>query len=103
MAEEFIQVPYYVERDGTKTHFLPSLRQGKGYRIGEKGHERVISDYWEALAAVCAMPTPRFRRKNSAGNPGIVACLPAHIEEVSRRAIADQINQVERAQRGDGD
>lgn len=94
MSTDFVKVPYYIERNGSKTHFLPGLRQGKGYRIGEKGSEQVVVDYWEALALVLAMPTPRFRRKNSEGNAGIVACRSGQVEEVSRKAIEAQLAQI---------
>lgn len=101
MSEEFVKIPYYVERDGTKTHFLPGLRQGKGFRIGEKYSEQVVSDYWEALALVRSMSTPRFRRKNSAGNAGSVACKPGDVEEVSKRAIDDMIASMVQARAGE--
>lgn len=94
MSKEFVKIPYYVERDGTKTHFLPSHKQAKGYRIGEKGSEQVIPDYWEALALLRSMSTPRFRRKNSAGNAGIVACQPGDVEEVSVTAINDMLDSM---------
>jgi hypothetical protein len=94
MSEDFVKVPYYIERDGSKTHFLPNVRQAKGYRIGEKGSEQLVADYWEALELVRAMATPRFRRKNSEGNVGIVACKPEQVEEVSRAAIEVQLAQL---------
>ena len=95
MSESFVKVPYYVEADGSKTHFLPRLRQKNGsYRIGEKGQEQVIADYWEALDRICAMETPRFRRKNAAGNAGIVSCRSGQVEEVSRGAIEEELTQV---------
>lgn len=95
MSEEFVKIPYYVEADGSKTHFLPKLRQKKGgYRIGEKGKEQVIADYWEALDQIRAMHAPKFRRTNAAGNPGLVTCNPGQVEEVSRAAIEEQLARV---------
>ncbi len=91
MTSDFVKIPFYIERDGSKTHFLPGLRGSTGYRIGEKGSETLVLDFWEALSAVCAMPTPRFRRRNSEGNPGIVACKAGQLEEVSRAAIEAQL------------
>lgn len=92
MVDDFISVPFYIERDGKKTHFLPALGGKGGYRIGEKGSEKLVADYWDAIAAVNAMSTPRFRRRNSEGNAGIVACKPGDVEEVSRTAIQRQID-----------
>lgn len=92
MNDEFVKVPFYVEADGSKTHFLPTLRMPTGYRFGRKGSERVVTDYWEALQAVSEMPIPTFRRPNSAGNFGGVACKPANVEEVSRKAIQKQLD-----------
>lgn len=100
MSKDFVKVPYYVERDGTKTHFLPSVRQRNGYQIGEKGKEQVIPDYWDALELLRSMSTPRFRRKNSAGNAGIVKCGPDQIEEVNRKAIESQLAQLEATPQG---
>ena len=94
MSDEFVTVPYYIEPDGSKTHFLPGLRQGQTYRIGKKGGEHLVADYWEALKLVCAMPKPRFRRKNNEGNAGLVTCQPGQVEEVSLAAIEDQLAQL---------
>lgn len=91
MSSEFVCVPFYVERDGKKTHFLPSCRMTTGYRIGEKGDEKLVRDYWQALDLLVKMPVPRFRRPNANGNFGIVACLPGNYEDVSRAAIECQI------------
>jgi len=91
MNTGFIRVPFYVERNGEKTHFLPGCRMPSGYRIGPKGSEQTIADYWTALKLLTEMDIPRFRRANMNGNFGIVACAPEDIEEVSRAAIEQQI------------
>lgn len=91
MNPSFIRVPFYVERDGQKTHFLPGCRMSSGYRIGPKGNEQTVEDYWTALSLLTEMDVPRFRRPNMNGNFGIVACAPGDIEEVSRAAIEKQM------------
>lgn len=87
MTEEFVRVPFYVERDNKKTFFLPACRMKGGYRIGPKGSEVTIEDYWQALAKVAAMQPPRFRRPNADKNYGIVRCESGAFEEVSRAHI----------------
>jgi hypothetical protein len=91
----FVRVPFHVEQDGTKTHFLPSCRGASGYRIGEKTKETVVANYWDALGTVSAMPKPTFRRRNAKGNAGGVTCKPGDYEEVSRAFI-----EAERAKHG---
>ncbi|GAO35627.1 hypothetical protein SCT_1018 [Sulfuricella sp. T08] len=91
MNDEFIKVPYYIEPDGSKTLFLPSVRLTKGYRIGEKGSERYISDYWEALTELRKLSAPRFRRRNKNNIPGIVTCKFGDIDEVKRSCIEDEL------------
>lgn len=83
---EFVRVPFYREKDGTKTFFFPECRLKGGYEIGDRDtdKERYIQNYWEALAKVTAMPTPRFRRRNKNGNSGTVTCQPGDFEEVNR-------------------
>ena len=94
MNNDFVTVPFYKEADGSKTHFLPNVRMSSGYRFGRKGSEQVLSDYWEALEALSKMAIPTFRRPNSAGNFGGVACKAGDVEEVSRKAILQQIEAV---------
>lgn len=93
MADEFIKVPFYIESDGSKTFFLPNLKRPKGFQIGPKGSEVYVEDYWQALSALMAMNTPKFRRKNSKGNAGIVSCVPGDVEEVKRIFIEGHISQ----------
>jgi hypothetical protein len=92
MSEEFIKVPFYIESNGSKTLFLPNVKMSKGYQIGEKGNERYISNYWEALAELSQMSTARFRRRNKNNIPGIVACKFGDVEEVKRSYIEEQLN-----------
>jgi hypothetical protein len=93
---KFLTVPFYVENDGSKTLFLPTLGTARGYWIGAKGEERCIEDYWTALGEVKAMATPRFRRANTAGNRGIVACRPGDKEDVKCSYIERLIDEVRR-------
>jgi hypothetical protein len=60
-----------VARDGT--WFSPETSSGGRYTIGAKGEERKFVDYFEALKELVRMPTPRWRRKNTNGIPGIVS------------------------------
>jgi hypothetical protein len=90
---EFVRVPFYLERDGKKTFFLPSCRMAGGYRIGAKGEEVTVADYWAALAQLTAMKPPRFRRPNGEGNFGIVKCETDAVEEVSREFIESELKK----------
>ena len=62
-----------VSRDGS--WFSPDTVSGGRYTIGPKGAERKIANYFEALAELMKMPTPRWRRPNGQGNRGIVAAV----------------------------
>jgi hypothetical protein len=92
MGNEFVRVPYYVEKDASKTFFLPACRTKGGYRVGPKGSEEVFSDYWEALERVSSMRPPRFRRSNSEGNFGIVTCELDALEDVRLDFIEKERN-----------
>lgn len=94
MAERFVKVPYYVETDGSKTFFLPSLRLSKGYQIGMKGEEVCYDDYWEALSQLMVMKLPRFRRRNKNNIPGIVTCKPENVEEVKQSFIEQEMGNL---------
>jgi hypothetical protein len=94
--DRFLSVPLYIEGDGSKTLFLPTLATKNGYVIGAKGEERCIPDYWDALDALNAMATPRFRRTNSAGNRGIVTCASGNVEDVKTSYIERLLKQVPR-------
>ncbi|MCX9154605.1 hypothetical protein OPU71_00535 [Niveibacterium sp. 24ML] len=94
MTEKFVKVPYYIEKDGTKTFFLPEVRLTKGYQIGAKGEEVYYADYWEALSKLMQMNTRRFRRRNGNNIPGIVSCQPEHIEEVKQSYIEQQLSSM---------
>lgn len=91
MAEEFVKVPFYIEKNGNKTFFLPSLKRPKGFQIGPKGEEVYYADYWMAIKELKAMSTPRFRRPNENNIPGIVACKPGDVEEVKRSFIEEEL------------
>jgi hypothetical protein len=82
MKEEFVRVPFYVEKDGSKTFFLPNCRATGGFKIGPKGSEEQFADYWTALSRLSSMQTPRFRRRNTEGNFGIVKCEAGALEDV---------------------
>jgi hypothetical protein len=56
--EQPVFVP--VGRDGSVFH--PGLRRRGTYTIGEKGEERHVADFEEALAQLQKMPTPAWRR-----------------------------------------
>ncbi|WP_439598766.1 hypothetical protein [Falsiroseomonas sp.] len=70
--------------DAHGASFLPTLaRQTRGtgserlgFRIGAKGDEFVVHDYFEALDALKGMHPPRWRRPNAEGNWGIVRGEP---------------------------
>lgn len=92
MAEGFVKVPFYVEKDGSKTFFLPDCRLKGGYEIGarDKDKERHIQSYWDALSKVLNMSQPRFRRRNINGIPGTVTCVSGDVEEVSKSFIESE-------------
>lgn len=58
----------------------------KHYTIGEKQAERTFDNYDDALSALTAMVTPRWRRPNNRGNFGIVRA--ARWRRVSRAELA---------------
>jgi len=80
-GDDLLFVP--VARDGT--WFSPECRSGGRYTVGAKGEEVKFTDYFEALAALVKMPTPRWRRPNANGIPGIVAGV--RFDRVSRAEL----------------
>lgn len=64
-----VSVP--VARDGSK--FTPALKRRNGFWIGDKGAEKSVETFEEALSVLRRMMVPRWRRPNSSGNWGIVA------------------------------
>lgn len=68
---KFLRIP--IASDGSK--FLPETRRLRGYQVGEKGSEKWVDDYWEALRLLNTMSPPRWRRPNTQGNWGIVKGL----------------------------
>lgn len=67
--DDVVFVP--VARDGS--WFGPDCRVAGRFTIGAKGAEQKYTDYFAALEALVRMPTPRWRRRNVNGIPGIVA------------------------------
>lgn len=53
--------------------FSRGLRRRTGFCVGDKGAERIIATFEEALVVLRRMPVARWRRPNQAGNWGIVA------------------------------
>lgn len=88
-----IQVPQ--SEDGP---FLPDTavrrnRKSGGIHvtIGPKGNEESVSDFFEAVDKLARMPTPRWRRRNAAGNWGIVRARGAWLSvptELVRQQLA---------------
>jgi hypothetical protein len=77
--------------------FVPALvaRFGRGpsgvsFTIGAKGEEVHYHDFYEALAALAKLDVARWRRRNSAGNWGIVRARGAWVQ-VSKAEIDRQI------------
>jgi hypothetical protein len=59
-------------KDGSR--FDPkTCRRNGGYWVGAKGHEQRIEAFEDALVALAAMATPRWRRPNAVGNWGLVS------------------------------
>lgn len=70
-GEGTILVPF--ARDGT--WFASLCRRRDGYRIGDKGSEKVVSDIYEALEALKDMDVAKWRRPNEQGNWGLVSAV----------------------------
>jgi hypothetical protein len=88
----------HVPQDSEGVPFLPDhvvRRQKSGtgisISIGAKGQEEQIHDYYEALLALAKMDVPRWRRRNTAGNWGIVRARGAWIP-VSKVDIDRQLS-----------
>lgn len=66
---EYLTVP--VARDGS--FFSTAIRGKNGYRIGPKGSEVLVPDFYEALETLGKMSAPYWRRPSKkSGIPGIV-------------------------------
>jgi hypothetical protein len=62
---------YVALKDETTFDPVRCHRAG-GYMVGPKGHERKFASYARAVEALGKMDEPRWRRRNTAGNWGIV-------------------------------
>ncbi len=85
-APEYFTVP--VASDGS--WFSPRCATAGGYTIGAKGDEIRHRDYFEALAALMKMKSPKWRRPNTSGNRGIVTAT--RYERVTRAEIEQILN-----------
>ncbi len=90
---DIVMVPIDANGDA----FLPTLARptrgaggGRlGFRIGAKGEEITVHDYFEALRALKEMRPARWRRPNTEGNWGIVRGQPNW--RIMRRAEIDDL------------
>lgn len=84
-----VKIPFKVEKDQSKTYFLPDCRESGGYRVGPKGKTQAFLNYWDALAAVMSFPQPEFRRpsKYGAKKHGRVVCEAGDVEEWKRAEL----------------
>ena len=81
-------------RDGTR--FNPGLERGGHFTIGEKGQERQIGSFEEALAELQKMPSPCWRRPGTGtGGWGIVR--GATWARVSREELESEARSVRAA------
>ncbi|MGG5812479.1 hypothetical protein [Falsiroseomonas sp. CW058] len=81
--------------DGTPfmpDHVVRTAKSGPGLSItvGAKGSEEQHRDFYEALTALAKMDVPRWRRRNGAGNWGIVRARGAWVA-VSKAEIDRQL------------
>jgi ASCH domain len=72
-ADPFVGASSLVPVAKCGSWFGPHLARRSGFTIGAKGEEFICAEYEQALAALRAMPVPRWRRPNGNGNWGIVA------------------------------
>ena len=85
--DDYVVVP--VAADGSR--FGPECASGGRYVIGRKGSERAHDDFYEALGELMRMREPRWRRKNSEGNRGIVKAVG--YDRVLRKHIDQQLSE----------
>jgi len=76
-------IPEYVVRPARRT-------AGISITIGAKGEERQYGDFYQALSALAAMKVARWRRRNAAGNWGIVRARGAWVA-ISKAEIDQQL------------
>lgn len=92
-AKGMIIVPQAAEGDAfTPDRVVRPARSSPGLSIsvGAKGEEVQHRDFYDALAALAAMRVPRWRRRNGAGNWGIVRARGAWVA-VSKAEIDRQL------------
>lgn len=82
-ADGSLFTPEYVVRPAKRTVAL-------SITIGAKGSERQYSDFFDALSALAGMGVARWRRRNSAGNWGIVRARGSWVA-VSKQDIDRQL------------
>ena len=87
----------FVPQDADGNPFTPeyvvrAAKSGGGLSItvGLKGDERQFKDFYKALEALLKMDAPRWRRRNAAGNWGIVRARGAWVK-VSKAEIDRQL------------
>jgi hypothetical protein len=80
IAKGMITVTVPVARDGSM--FTAQCQLPTGFRVGEKGSEVKFDDIDEALAYLNSMKSPKWRRRNDKGVPGIVTGIDRR--EISR-------------------
>lgn len=91
--EGMIFVPQDAEgKPFTPEYVVRAAKSGGGLSItvGLKGDERQFKDFYEALDALLQMDAPRWRRRNAAGNWGIVRARGAWVK-VSKAEIDRQL------------
>lgn len=86
-TDDFLFVP--VAADGS--WFMPDSRNGRGYTIGPKGIEEKHDNYFAALEHLSKMKVPSWRRRNAAGNYGIVRAT--RWERLPRSRIEQEARQ----------
>jgi hypothetical protein len=80
IAKGMVTVSVPVARDGSI--FNAQCQLPSGFRVGEKGREVKFDDIDEALAYLNGMKSPKWRRRNDKGVPGIVTGIDRR--EISR-------------------
>jgi len=82
-ADGALFIPEHVVRPARRT-------AGISITIGAKGEERQYGDFYQALTALASMKVARWRRRNAAGNWGIVRARGAWVA-ISKAEIDQQL------------